>query len=211
MSDTPGYIGGVTTLAELPDHDELQATAVARAHRRRLLLIGILLLISIAVPAGFAVTVDGDWSAGKLGALLIPFAVTAVMVAALYPLIRRNDRRVPLSFGTDRATQRAVRRALRTGRPADARIDALTRDTATRTLRRSWPLWALAGAIALQIAGAVLRIIGDADLADVGMAALPVVTSAAVLGTLVMARRRSRAYLAAPPRRRAGTPDTPAA
>jgi hypothetical protein len=209
MSDTPGYISGVTTLADLPDHDELRAAAVARAHRRRMLLVGFVLLISIAVPAGFAVTGDGTWSVGKVAALLIPFAVTAVLFAALYPLIRRNDRQVPLSFGTDKATQRAVQRALRTGHADAARIDALARDTATRTLRRSWPLWIFVVAITLQTAGAALRIIDNADLVNVGMAALLILMSAIMLGTLMLARRRSRAYLAAP-RRHAGTPHTPA-
>jgi hypothetical protein len=209
MSDTPGYIGGVIIFVELPDRDELQAIAVARAHRRRMLLIGLMLLISIAIPAGFLVTGDGDWSAGKVAALLlIPFVMTAVVFAALYPLMRSNDRQVPLSFGTDKATQRAVQRALRTGRPADARIDALARDTATRTLRRSWSLWVFVGAVALQAVGAVLRIVGNADPMDLGMAALLILLSAIMLGTLIMARRRSRAYLAAP-RGHAGTSHTP--
>ncbi len=65
------------------------------------------------------------------------------------------------------------------------------------------------GAIALQAAGAALRIIDGADLVNLGMAALPILTSAILLGTLILTHRGSRAHLATP-WRYTGSPHTPA-
>jgi hypothetical protein len=185
----------VMDIEEVPDRDELHAAAVARVRRGRRVAIAVALLCVLAVPVGLLVSGDGRWSLGRSAVLFIFVFVFAVVLAALYPLSRRQDRKAPLAFGAGKATRRAVRRALRTGKAPDVRIDALARDTASKTLRSTWQLWLFVGVAGLQIIAAVLRAVGGASPQQVGLSVLIILCFAAGLAVIVVNRRRSRAYL----------------
>lgn len=86
----------------------------------------------------------------------------------------------------------AVQRALRTGHAPDARIDALAREQADRTMRNSWMVGFYAVVLAIQVVLLAIRIAAGDDLL------LPVVILvlwAAGLAWLVVYRNRSRRYL----------------
>jgi hypothetical protein len=184
---------------ELPDRNELHATAVARVRRGRLALIVGALLCVLAVPVGVLTSMDGGWTTRRVTTFLLPVGVVAVLLAVLYPLTRRQDRDAPLAFGADAATRRAVRRALRTGKAPDLRVDALARDMATRAVRNTWQLWLFIGVLAVQIVGAALRILGRAGAVQTGLAVLIVLSFGVSLALMMVHRRRSRSYLDTPP------------
>jgi predicted lysophospholipase L1 biosynthesis ABC-type transport system permease subunit len=94
-----------------------------------------------------------------------------------------------------RDTRRAVQRALRTGHADDARIDALARETADRTVRNKWLLILYAVLAVLQLALTIIRI---ADRDAEWQIAVSVVVTALFAGAAVLlwvTRRRSRRYL----------------
>lgn len=179
-----------------PDDGELQAKAVTRVRRQRLLgllpVVVLAMFVPIVVLTGDA---DSPWSAGRVAVLLAPAGIVLVVLAGLYPFMRRQERHTPLSFGADKNTQKAVQRALRTGEPADARIDALARDAATKALRSPWPIRLFAGTIVLMLISAVLQILSGGGALRVGLSVSVVLIFATVLATFVVNRRRSRTYL----------------
>ncbi len=188
----------MSDVEDLPDRDDLHATAVARVQRGRLLAIAVALLCAFAVPVGLLVSGDGAWSARHLAVPLILAGVLAVVLVGLYPLSRRQDRKAPLAFGADKTTRRAVRRALRTGKAPDARIDALARDTATRTVQSAWQLRLFIGVAVLQVIAAVLRAVDGASPQQIGLSVLISLCFAGSIAMIIANRRRSRAYLSTP-------------
>lgn len=144
---------------------------MARLRRQRLLglvpVVGVAMFIPVAVLTAGP---DRPWTATRVAVLLLPLGIVIVVLAAMYPLIRRQEQHTPLSFGADKNTQKAVQRALRTGEPADARIDALARDAATKTLRAVWPIRLIAGSLVVQIIAVGLQILSGASAAQAGPA-----------------------------------------
>jgi hypothetical protein len=85
---------------------------------------------------------------------------------------------------------------LRTGRPPDDRVDALTRDLAEFTLRNSWRVWYEALMVLLMAIATVLQLsLGSRPIGAVGYG-LFMIGFAGLLGGELVSRRRSRRYLA---------------
>jgi hypothetical protein len=98
----------------------------------------------------------------------------------------------PASAG--RKSRGAVQRALRTGQPPDARIDALAREAADRNLRSSWFLPFCAALVLLNLGLLILRIVGD-DIWQVALAAANTALWTTALVRSWIVRRRSERYL----------------
>jgi hypothetical protein len=178
----------------IPDRDQLRAEAVRRTRRGwwpLAVLVGLLVLIPVVLLAVGAKRVTG----GLVVALFLPPLVAVIVGAVVLRQMRRNNQDPGLLAGASRDTRRAATRALRTGHAPDARIDALARDLAARTVRRSWQLilyWVL---LAIQLALLTLRIVSGDPLNDILLAVGIAVLWIAILLLQLYYRSRSRRYL----------------
>jgi hypothetical protein len=101
----------------------------------------------------------------------------------------------PLSAGAKRDTRRAVRRAIRTGNAPDARIDALAREQAEKTVGNSVVLTIYAVILALQFGLLVLRIVNGGPTDSLVLAVIGDALWAAAVAVLAVNLSRSRRYL----------------
>lgn len=81
------------------------------------------------------------------------------------------------------------------GHPPDARIDALARELADRTVRNSWLLVLYGVILAIQLALLAGRLIAGDPVDDLLLSAAIVVVWTASLLWLLINRNRSRRYL----------------
>ncbi len=106
----------------------------------------------------------------------------------------RDQARPQLLFGASKPDQRAVQRALRTGRAGDPRIDGLTRDTARHNLRLPWLPWLYAVIAAIPGGLLVLNLV-DGDWQNTATSGLLLALWGLLTWQLLLGRRRSRRYL----------------
>jgi hypothetical protein len=102
----------------------------------------------------------------------------------------------PLWYGADRDTQRAVRRALRTGHARDERVDALAWEAAQRDIRTGFWFPAIYAVVLVLLLGILIQRIRTRD--DGWMTALAVTLAAAFLAAVavfLIRFRRSHRYL----------------
>ncbi|MDG4824888.1 hypothetical protein O7635_23815 [Asanoa sp. WMMD1127] len=180
----------------IPDRAELTRTAARRSRNGRfiatiVLVVLPLVLTPMALMAGSSGSLSSREAVGLVGMLWVVAALGAVVAWGIHRLRPRP----PLLAGTSRTTRRAVQQALRTGQPHDARIDALAREAAQRTLRGSWLLWLYSGLLALNVALLVLRIADQDEAWKTALAAANVVLWAALVALVWVTRRRSARYL----------------
>lgn len=143
----------------IPDRDRLRAAAVA--HTRRAVKRATIVTVGFFVAFVAVVFVTLDDMRSRDGALAVVVALAILAVAALMGLVvlRAQSRDPELVRSADSRTRQAVALALRTGHSDDARIDALARDSARRTLRRPWPVWGPAFFVLLEALVAVAQLI----------------------------------------------------
>jgi hypothetical protein len=98
-----------------------------------------------------------------------------------------------------RGTRRAVHQALRTGRPRDARIDALARAAAARTVRSSWVLVFFGVLLLAQIGILIGRVARGDDPWGIVLTGVAAVCCVAAMGFFWVMRARSRRYLNSEP------------
>jgi hypothetical protein len=186
----------MTSSDVVPDRGELQERARSAIRRRRLVVVGFAGAILLSGPLiGFLVATDGEFSGRTILIGFVPVVVGGLVVLALLPVIRRQDRDPSLLLGADRTTRRAVQEALRTGHAPDSRIDALAADTARRTLRFTWLLWVTAGAALLQVGLVVARLVDGDGWGGIALGAVTAAAFGASAVAQLIGRRRSSRYL----------------
>ncbi|WP_067498468.1 hypothetical protein [Actinoplanes sp. TFC3] len=180
----------------IADRERLLAAALARRSRAHWILAGVVAFLAVA-GALIGLLAAGRGMAGRDVLLATaPLAFFALVAAALIPIVRRRDLQEPaLVSGADKATQRAVQAALRTGSSPDARIDALTRDSAGKTLRDSAQLRLFIVVAGVELVGATLQIIGGAGPGSLVSALCLLLVAGLLITTNVLTHRRSSRYL----------------
>lgn len=129
---------------------------------------------------------------------LIPAAaLIAVVLPMTWWLRRRHPQRTtpPLTAGAERNTRRAVQRAIRTGHAPDARIEALAREQADKTVRNRAALTIYAGLLVLQIPLLILQIVNGGPASTLLLAVTGDVLWATAVAILAVNVSRSRRYL----------------
>jgi hypothetical protein len=187
----------------VPDREELRGNAVRRTRRVWWLVAAVIVVSGLLIPLAVLISVNGSLSGAAFVLLLIPVVVGVALGVCLTWLIRRRDGGPALLAGADGSTRRAVRQALRTARPSDARVDALARESADRTVRNSWLLW-LYGVLLLLNLGLLILKIGNSGSWQVALAAATSALWAGVLAAFWLTVRRSRNYLRRDDRRSLG-------
>jgi MFS family permease len=183
----------------IPDRERLRRNADIRSRRLVWFVVGAAVLVPVVVnTAAFLLNRDGSWSTVEIAVSAIP---AAVAVAILLLVLRRRQRvqEPDLLAGADRRTQKAVMAALRSGRTSDARIDALTRVTASRILTQRWLLRVYALVAILQAVLFVLRLIDDDTSTRLALSAALTAVFCALFALQWRQRRLSRRYLDRPP------------
>jgi hypothetical protein len=179
----------------LPDRAALQRRAAER--QRRGLWIGAggtaaVVLVASVVAAG----VDHRWDAGDVA---ITAGLAILMAAVIIGVGWLAGRRQPPAalLGADPGTRKAVRQALTDGRSDDARIDALARDSAERSVRLRWLLVLYLIVVPIEVVALVLAVAGHVSgfqlLTNVWILLVLAMSAALV----AVARRRAQRYLAA--------------
>jgi hypothetical protein len=125
----------------IPDRDRLRAASVA--HTRRAVKRAAIVTVGFFLAFVAVVFVTVDDMRSRDGALAVVVGLVILAVAALLGLgaLRAQARNPALVPSADPGSRAAVELALRTGRTDNARIDALARESAQRTLRRPWQVW----------------------------------------------------------------------
>ena len=182
----------------VPDREALRDTAGRRTRRGWWLLGGVLAFALASFIIGVLASNDTSLAAGTVIIIGSVLAGAAGGVGVAWWL-RRRDGQPLLASGGSRGTRRAVQQALRTGEPRDARIDALTRETAERTVRNSWLLVLYAVLLVFQIPVLIGRLTGDADVWEIVLSFATIALWVAALAVYWVMRRRSRRYLALRP------------
>ncbi|MGC4845654.1 hypothetical protein ACLQ3F_00315 [Micromonospora sp. DT15] len=156
-------------------------------------------LLAATVPATFAVGLliaDGKRDAGDPLIRLLLLLVTATLGVAVILLINAwMTKNSSVSDGTDPASRRRVKAALRDGSTSDPQVDALARKEAEQQVRRRWVPWALGVVMALQ----VLHAISTDRTSTRWTAGLGAVVWAVVLYQHWRTTQRARRYLAGRP------------
>jgi hypothetical protein len=149
----------VSEAEAIPDRDRLRSAAVA--HTRQAVKRAAIVTVGLFVAFVAVVFVTLDDMRSRDGALAVVVALAVLGVAALvgFGVLRAQSRNPELLLSADSRTRRAVALALRTGHSDDARIDALARDSARRTLRRPWPVWGPAFLVLLEALVTVSQLI----------------------------------------------------
>ncbi|WP_250030161.1 hypothetical protein [Paractinoplanes maris] len=152
-----------------------------------------------AVVAGSAAIGAGgfDWgekSPSPTASRLLIAAGVALVLAGILGLIwavQKRVRNAPMMVGADRATQRAVRAALRRGHATDPNVDALARDLIERSPTPRWLPYLYLAFAAFFLA---LLFLGDRDAEDVIRTVICVLMSLTVAGAFWLHLRRLRNY-----------------
>jgi Na+/melibiose symporter-like transporter len=176
------------------DREALRETARRRTRRGWWVVGGVLAFALASFIVGLLASTGASLGAATV---IIMAAVLVGIVAALGVgwWLRRRDGEPPLASGANRGDRRAIQDALRTGQPRDARIDALTRQTADRNVRNSWLMVLYAVLLVFQIPVLIIRLTGDDDVWGIVLSVATIVLWAAGLAYLWVTRRRSRSYL----------------
>ncbi|WP_067508405.1 hypothetical protein [Actinoplanes sp. TFC3] len=175
----------------IPDRDLLHARAVRRVRGLGWMFAVIGVLAGAAMMAGVLAAGGGLW-----WGLLLPLIFVAIFGALAWRMFRRADRDAMLFQGADRATQRSVSLALKAGGSDDPRIDALARDLAERSLRRTVAPWAMTGSIALVAVGLLLNLFDGKFGFNQGAGLIGLAALVWVVVNVWQTRARSRRYLA---------------
>ena len=122
----------------VPDRQQLEHAARRRTRRGWYWGAVSATAVLLGFPAAALLTSEGLLSAGETVVVFIPGMVGVLAGGAFVWWVRRRQGNPQLLAGANRGTRSAVRRALRTGGTSNARIDALTRETADHTVRNSW-------------------------------------------------------------------------
>ncbi|HEX8344008.1 MAG TPA: hypothetical protein VF657_04585 [Actinoplanes sp.] len=141
---------------------------------------------------------DGSWSPVEIAVSAVPAAV-AVTILLVVLRRRRRMQEPDLLAGADRPTQKDVMAALRSGRTSDARIDALTRETASRLLTQRWLIWVYAVGAILQAILFVIRVVNDDNWTRLALSGVLSAVFCTLLALQLRQRRLSRRYLDRPP------------
>ncbi|AGL20953.1 hypothetical protein [Actinoplanes sp. N902-109] len=141
---------------DIPDRDLLHDRAIRRMRGLAWLVLGMGVLAGAALAAGTALGGGPLWLS-----VFLPLGLLLIFGLIAGAAFRRAHRETTLFQGADRATQRAVARALKAGGTDDPRVDALARDLAQRSLRRRGAVWAMTAAVVLVAAGLILNVIAD--------------------------------------------------
>ena len=184
----------MTSEDAVPDRERLRHVAAQRT-RRSWWVVAALAAALFLLPLTLLIADGGPFSAGEIVVAFIPPTVAVLIGVVGLRRMRRREGGPELLAGADRGTRRAVQRALRTGRAPDARIDALAREAADRTLRNSWLIVVYAILLVVQLGLLIGRIVAADDLGRTILAAATSVCWAAVLGLWLVMRARSRRYL----------------
>jgi cytochrome bd-type quinol oxidase subunit 2 len=183
----------------IPDREQMRHAARRRTRRSWWLVAAMAVAALILTPVGVLITHDGPLTTGETIIVFVPVLVGILggVVAAWW--LRRRQGEPQLLAGADRGTRRAVWRAIRTGHPADARIDALAREAADRTVRNSWMLVMYTILLVLQLVLLVSRIAAAEGVGMTVLTGTAVACWAIALTVFAVARARSRRYLRAHP------------
>lgn len=180
------------------DHEHLRQTAIARMRRARRVGTAVALVIFLGVVlVSFLLAGQESWSLGEIALLLAAPLVGVALLLVLFRHLGAQERDPQVLSGAGRADQRAVEGALRAGRSADPRIDALARDEARRTVRRRWVPWLYVSVVVLQAGLMVLNVIEGDGRQQVSFGLL-LILWCVLLWQLLARRRRSRRYLGGP-------------
>ncbi|WP_250006823.1 hypothetical protein [Actinoplanes sp. M2I2] len=182
---------GVTETDKNAELSALRRTAQQRTKRRLVLATAVVVGSAALGASGFAWGKASD--APVTSRLLVAAGVAIVMAGILWIIwaVQKRVRNAPLMMGADKATQRAVRAALRRGHTADPNVDALTRDLIERSHTPRWTPYLYPLLAAFFVA---LLFMGDRDAEDVIRTAVAVVSSLMVGGAFWLHLRRLHNY-----------------
>jgi hypothetical protein len=178
----------------IPDRDDLRRTAARRVRRGRLAGAGVGAVLLIAVALISMIVADEPVTGESIALSALPVGVALAIGVVGYTAGRHRE--PPLWYGADRDTQRAVRRALRTGHARDERIDALAWEAAQRDIRTGFWFPAIYAVVLVLLLGILIQRIRTRD--DGWMTALAVTLAAALpaaVAVFLIRFRRSRRYL----------------
>src|SRR5689334_5371886 len=103
----------MTNADVVPDRGHLHERARSTLRRRRLVGAGLGVAILLIGPLLGFVATGGEFSGRVVLISLVPVAVGGLVMLALRPVMRRQDRNPSLLLGADRETRRAVQEAVR--------------------------------------------------------------------------------------------------
>ncbi|MGI5212410.1 hypothetical protein [Plantactinospora sp. CA-290183] len=132
---------------------------------RRMWLSAIVVSVAVAVPVILGGLLVG--SEVSTGSWVLIGGGAGLLIAGLLVLAWQFGRRridPPLVEGSDPATRRAVRRALRDGHTDDPRVDELAHDLIARNLPAGWVPLFCAGLAVLSL---MMLLLGDRDPGDI--------------------------------------------
>lgn len=190
----------VTSDDAIPDREQLQQSGVRRTRRGTLISVIMVAGLLLLTPVVLEFTdPDAHRSAPILLLGLIPAVlVLAIVLPMVWWLRRRHPQwqTPPLSAGAQRNTRRAVQRAIRTGNNTpDARVNALAREQAEKTVRNTRALKIYAGILVLQLGPLILRIADGGSKYTLMFAVLGDALWASALVVLAVNLSRARRYL----------------
>ena len=170
---------------------ELRETAQRRTRRRFVIVASV---VAGCVAAGTATGVIASGRDTSVGSALIIAAGAALVVAGILVIawsVQKRIRNAPLMMGADKATQRAVRTALRRGYADTPDVDALVRDLIEQSRTPRWIPYAYPVLAAFLVA---LLFMGDQDADDVVRTMIAVLGCLVIGGALWLHVRRLRRY-----------------
>jgi hypothetical protein len=194
-----GYSKAVTSNDAIPDREELRLSGDRRTRRGRGVLIAVMVALLVLMPVVLLLADHGAHPVGRI--VLFGLIPAAVFIAVVLPMTwwvrgrRPHWQTPPLAAGATRDTRRAVGRAIRTGHAPDARVEALAREQAEKTVRNTVALKIYAVLFALQLALLGLRIVNGGPADALVLAVIGDALWAAAVGALVVNLARSRRYL----------------
>ncbi|MGW5559953.1 hypothetical protein ACWER9_22365 [Micromonospora sp. NPDC003944] len=149
---------GTNTAGDPTENERAGPVTEARRRSGRMTKAAVVLLAATG-PATFAVGLliaSGERGADDPLIRLLLLLVTATLgVAAILLINAWMTRSSFVSHGTDPASRRRVKAALRDGSTTDLQVDALARKEAEQQVRRQWVFWALGVVLTLQILNAI--------------------------------------------------------
>ena len=178
----------------IPDREQLRAEAERRT-RRGWWFVAVVVALLVLGPTAVLMAGGARVTGGEALVVFLPAIVGIVAGAVVLRRLRRHDHGRNLVDGAGRETRRAGRRALRTGHAPDARIDALARELAARTVRNSWLLVLYGVLLVIQLVLLTGRIVSGDDVDDILLSAGIAALWATNVVLLLISRNRSRRYL----------------
>jgi hypothetical protein len=179
----------------IPDRDELRRVAARRTRTGGWVILVLVVLALLVVPVAVLIATRGSLSGGEIVILLVPLLAALAAGLVVVRWMRRRMGEPQLLAGADRGTRRAVQQALRTGQARDARVDALAREAADRTVRNSWLLIFYGVLLVVQIGLLIGRITSGDDWWEIVLTGGVALCWAAAMGVFWVMRARSRRYL----------------